>query len=100
MAAFWVVSTCSLVEAYRRFLLIALMMDAANTSETSVNFKQTSRPNNPEDSHFRSNNPEDSHFLSEIFFFKFTSDNSFNRKTYHSDSESFHTHKFDIQAVL
>jgi hypothetical protein len=27
---------------------IALMMDAASTSETSVNFYQTTRPNNPE----------------------------------------------------
>jgi hypothetical protein len=28
---------------------IALMMEAASTSETSVNFYQTARPNNPED---------------------------------------------------
>jgi hypothetical protein len=28
------------------------MMEAANTSETSVNFYQTTRRNNPEDSHF------------------------------------------------
>jgi hypothetical protein len=27
------------------------MMDAANASETSVNFYQTTRHNNPEDSH-------------------------------------------------
>jgi hypothetical protein len=27
------------------------MMEAASTSETSVNFYQTTRPNNPEDSH-------------------------------------------------
>jgi hypothetical protein len=31
--------------------LIALMMEAAITSETSVNFYQTTRRNNPEDSH-------------------------------------------------
>jgi hypothetical protein len=31
--------------------MIALMMEAANTSETSVNFYQTFRRNNPEDSH-------------------------------------------------
>jgi hypothetical protein len=31
--------------------LIALMMEAASTSETSVNFYQTTRRNIPEDSH-------------------------------------------------
>jgi hypothetical protein len=40
MAVFWVVAPCSLVEA-------------ANTSETSVNFYETTRRNNPEDSHLR-----------------------------------------------
>jgi hypothetical protein len=30
---------------------IALMMEAASTSETSVNFHQTKQRNNPEDSH-------------------------------------------------
>jgi hypothetical protein len=34
-----------------RGLLIALMMEAASNSETSVNFYQTTRHNNPEDSH-------------------------------------------------
>jgi hypothetical protein len=33
------------------FRAIALMMEAANTSETSVNFYQTTRRNNPDDSH-------------------------------------------------
>jgi hypothetical protein len=33
---------------------IALMMDAARTSETLVNFYQTTRRYNPEDSHLRS----------------------------------------------
>jgi hypothetical protein len=33
--------------------VIALMMEAANTSETSVNFYQTTRHNNSEDSHLR-----------------------------------------------
>jgi hypothetical protein len=32
-------------------LLIALMMEAASTSEMSVNFYQTTRRNNPEYSH-------------------------------------------------
>jgi hypothetical protein len=31
--------------------MIALMMEAASTSETSVNFYQTTRRNNLEDSH-------------------------------------------------
>jgi hypothetical protein len=61
MTVFWVVASCRLVEAYRRFkgtchLLFqdddALMMEAASTSETSVNLYQTTRRNNPEDSHF------------------------------------------------
>jgi hypothetical protein len=41
MAVFWVVAPCSLV----------LMMEAARTSETLVNFYQTTRSYNPEDSH-------------------------------------------------
>jgi hypothetical protein len=32
-------------------LLITLMMDAESTSETSVNFYQTTRRNMPEDGH-------------------------------------------------
>jgi hypothetical protein len=54
MALFWVFAPCSLVEIYRRFrgacLLIALMMEAATTSETLVNY-QTTRRNNPDDGH-------------------------------------------------
>jgi hypothetical protein len=38
---------------------IALMMEAANTSQTSENFYETTRRNNPEDSHL--------HILSFIF---------------------------------
>jgi hypothetical protein len=34
-------------------LAIALMMEAARTPETSVNFYQTTWRNNPEDSHLR-----------------------------------------------
>jgi hypothetical protein len=49
MAIFWVVAPCSLVEVYQRF--IALMMEAARTSETLVNFYQTFQRYNPEDSH-------------------------------------------------
>jgi hypothetical protein len=33
--------------------IIALMMEAASTSETSVNFYQTARRNIPEDSHLQ-----------------------------------------------
>jgi hypothetical protein len=36
-----------------RSLLIALIMDAARTSETLVNFYQTTRRYNPEDSHLQ-----------------------------------------------
>jgi hypothetical protein len=49
MAVFWVVAPCSVVEVNQRF--IALMMEAARISETSVNFYQTTRRYNPEDSH-------------------------------------------------
>jgi hypothetical protein len=51
MAVFWVIAPCSLVEVYQRF--IALMMEAARTSETLVNFYQTARRYNPEDSHLQ-----------------------------------------------
>jgi hypothetical protein len=37
---------------------IALMMKAASTYETSVNFYQTTRRNNPEDSHFHTRRHE------------------------------------------
>jgi hypothetical protein len=62
MAVFWVAAPRSLVEVYQRFkgplclhhqgdLLITLMMEAARTSETLVNFYQTIQCYNPEDSH-------------------------------------------------
>jgi hypothetical protein len=54
MAVFWVVAPCSMVEVYVSEVqgdIIALMMEAARTSETLVNFYQTTRRNNPEDSH-------------------------------------------------
>jgi hypothetical protein len=37
-----------------RRVVIALMMEAASTSETSVNFYQTTLRNNPEDNHLDS----------------------------------------------
>jgi hypothetical protein len=54
MAVFWVVATSSLVEVYQSFRgasIISLMMEAARTSETLVNFYQTRWCYNPEDSH-------------------------------------------------
>jgi hypothetical protein len=59
MAAFWVVVPCSLVKftdvsevlAASIIRAISLIMEAANTSETSADFCQTTRCNNPEDSH-------------------------------------------------
>jgi hypothetical protein len=61
MAVFWVVAPCSLVKftnvsevlaasILRAMIIIALIMEAARTSET-VNFYQTTRHYNPEDSH-------------------------------------------------
>jgi hypothetical protein len=52
MAVFWVVAPCSLA--------IALMMEAARTSETLVNFFQTTRHYNPEDSLLRGKESSDS----------------------------------------
>jgi hypothetical protein len=46
IAVFWVVAPCSLV-------IIALMMEAARISETLVNFYQTTRCYNPEDSNLQ-----------------------------------------------
>jgi hypothetical protein len=49
-------------------LIIALMMEAASTLETPVNFYQTKRRNNPEDSHLHTHRRENLHvtFLSRI----------------------------------
>jgi hypothetical protein len=68
MAVFWVVSPCSLVEVYQRFRgpcclhhqgdEFALMMEAARTSETLVNFYQTARCCNPEDSNLHTHRRE------------------------------------------
>jgi hypothetical protein len=64
MAVFWVVAPCSLGEGYPPFrghastIIIALMMDAARTSETLVNFYQTTRRYNPKDSHLRTHRGE------------------------------------------
>jgi hypothetical protein len=55
MAVFWVVAPCGLVEVYR---LIALMLEAASSSETSVNLYKSTRRNNPEDSHLHTRRRE------------------------------------------
>jgi hypothetical protein len=51
MAVFWVVAPCS-------DSLIALMMEAARTSETLVKLYQTTRRYNPEDSHLHTHRRE------------------------------------------
>jgi hypothetical protein len=59
MTVFWDVTLCSLVEVYRRFRAacclpaIALTMEEACSSETSVNFYQTTRRIIPKDSHLQ-----------------------------------------------
>jgi hypothetical protein len=50
MAVFWDVAACSLV--------IALKMEAINTSETSENFCQATPRNIPEDNHIYACRPE------------------------------------------
>jgi hypothetical protein len=83
-AVFWVVAPCSLVEIYQRFRgpcclhyqgdesLIALMMEAAKSSETLVNFYQTTRRYNPEDSDLRTNRRENlKSYLYIILFAKY-----------------------------
>jgi hypothetical protein len=61
----WVVAPCKLVRAYRRFRglyclhpLIALMMEAVQTSETLVNSYQSTRRYNPEDGNLHSHRRE------------------------------------------
>jgi hypothetical protein len=48
MAVFWIVAPYNLVDVYRH---VALMVEAAGTSETSANFYQITRRNSREDSH-------------------------------------------------
>jgi hypothetical protein len=53
MTVFWVVAPQSgrSLPMFQRYLLPALMMEAASTYETLVNFYQTTQCYNPEDSH-------------------------------------------------
>jgi hypothetical protein len=56
MTVIWDVAPCSHVEIAQRFR--AMMMEAVGTSETSVNFYQTTRRNIPEDSHLHTRRRE------------------------------------------
>jgi hypothetical protein len=51
MTVFWDVAQCSLVQIDRRFR--GGIIEAVSTSETSVNFYQTTRRNIAEDSHLQ-----------------------------------------------
>jgi hypothetical protein len=67
MSVFCNVAPCSVVEVYR--VLIVLVIEAASTSETSVNLYQTTRRYNPEDSHLhtrRRENLKSYQFISQI----------------------------------
>jgi hypothetical protein len=56
METVWDTGICQPMHA--RGLLIALMMEAARTSKTLVNFYQTTWRYNPEDSHLRTHRRE------------------------------------------
>jgi hypothetical protein len=63
ITVFWVVAACSLVKFANISELLAAsiiraMMEAASTSEASVNYYQIIRRNNPEDSHFHTRRHE------------------------------------------
>jgi hypothetical protein len=61
MTVFWDVAPCVLVESYRRFrgaIRAIALMEAVSTSETSVNFYEAKRLNNPEDSHLHTRRRE------------------------------------------
>jgi hypothetical protein len=63
IAVFWVVVPYSLIEVYEvsevlAASIIRAMMEAGSTSETSVNFYQTTRRNNPQDSHLHTRRRE------------------------------------------
>jgi hypothetical protein len=47
MAVFWVVAPYSLVVSIITLMIISVMMEAASTSETLVNFYQTTGRYNP-----------------------------------------------------
>jgi hypothetical protein len=78
MAVFWVVAPCSLVEVYQRFRGPYCLhyqgdhrKEAARTSETLVNFYQTTRHCNPEDSHIRTHSRENLNSYLQLIVFTF-----------------------------
>jgi hypothetical protein len=92
MTVFWVFAPCSLAVhraiskpraiklLLARGLLIALMMEAASISETLVNFYQTTRRNNSEDSHLNKcvmGRVEESAWQRRKILFHITRDNGF-----------------------
>jgi hypothetical protein len=58
---------CAFWRQYQYHLCIALMMEAASISETLVNFYQTTRRYNPEDSHLRSHRREKHKFYLALY---------------------------------
>jgi hypothetical protein len=60
---FWVVALCSLA------MITTLMMEAASTSETSVNFYQTTWRFNPEDSHLHNHHHDKlKSYITKLYF--------------------------------
>jgi hypothetical protein len=49
-------------------IIIALMMEAASTSETLVNFYQTTRRCNPEDSHLHIRRRENQNLITRLYY--------------------------------
>jgi protein subunit release factor A len=60
MAVFWVVAPCNLVDVYQRFRSACYLHNQGDesSSETSVNFYQTTRRYNPEDSRLQTHRCE------------------------------------------
>jgi hypothetical protein len=56
---FWIAAPSNLVEVYRRFRDAVTIIRTKSTSETSINLHETSRLNNPEDSHLHTRCRED-----------------------------------------
>jgi hypothetical protein len=76
--------SCSGQIVFRRWL-IALMMEAARTSETLVNFYQTTRRYNPEDRHLRTHRRENlkSYKLFSVFIRNYPDESLIFCKIYH-----------------
>jgi hypothetical protein len=80
MTVLWVVAPCSPVVVYRYFTgacwFIVLMMEAENTSETSVNVYRTTKRKNPKDSHINTRRYENLRFhMKRVRFFEVVSGN-------------------------